>query len=46
MLTAQNILRYDFYKVLIKKLLNENYLKSIKKIDLSKPTPSKGIKPW
>ena len=36
----------DFYKVPIKKLLNENYLQNqSKKIDLSKPTPSKSINP-
>ena len=36
----------DFYKVPIKKLLNENYLQNqSKKIDLSKPNPSKKINP-
>ena len=36
----------DFYKVPIKKLLNENYLlNQSKKIDLTKATPSKNINP-
>ena len=47
MLTGQNILEIViFIKSQLKKLLNENYLKNqSKKIDLSKPTPSKSINP-